>query len=179
MHQKASQGVRKASRSIKGGKKAMKLTIEEKLQIALTKNPLTRDRLFLKVLKPSIEKCIYILLKNNKRYTRLHDADDLIQEANLTVLKVIQNQDMSKIKYALRTYLLGAIKRRIWGVVREEFALKRQAQHKAYPLDVLVQLKRVPQNIKPLNTGKENTMLEHFETKDIIFRIKEKLKSSA
>lgn len=157
----------------------MKRTIEERLNRVLNKNPITRDRLFIKILKPSIEKCVSILLQKNKRRTRLHDIDDLIQEANITVLKVIQKQDMNLIRCELRTYLLGAIKRRIWGIIRQELAIKRKAQNKAFSLDNLVTLQRIPQGAKILNMKLKNVLLEEYEFKDAIIKIENKLKSPA
>ena len=59
----------------------LKRTIEERLQNAFNKNPITRDRLVLKILNPSIEKCVCILLRKNKWHTRLNNREDLIQEA--------------------------------------------------------------------------------------------------
>ena len=91
--------------------KKKKLTIEQQIKIALTKNPITRDRLIIKILSPSIEKCVGILLKSNRRVPRLHSLQDLIQEAKLTVLRVIHKNNFINIKCAIRTYMLGAVKR--------------------------------------------------------------------
>ena len=157
----------------------MKRTIEERLRKSLSKNPITRDRLFLKILKPSIEKCVGILLQKNKRRTRLHDVEDLIQEANITILKVIQNKNMDNVRYELRTYLLGAVKRRVWGIVKRESAIKRQAQNRAYSLDKLITLQRIPQGINLLNRENINKLSDEYGFKDAIVKILEKLKSPA
>lgn len=157
----------------------MKRTIEERLQRALNKNPITRDRLFIKILKPSIEKCVSILLQKNKRRTRLHDIDDLIQEANITVLSVIQKQDMNLIRCELRTYLLGAVKRRIWGIIRRESAIKRKAQNRAFSLDKLVTLHRVPRGIKLKSENLNDTLSIAYELQDAISKIENKLKQPA
>ena len=157
-----------------------KLNIEKQIKIALTKNPITRDRLIIKILTPSIEKCVGILLKNNRRAPRLHSLNDLIQEAKLTVLKVIQGSNFIKINCAIRTYILGAVKRKVWGLLREEFALKRHAQTKAYPLDVL-ESKYSTGNIDNSLRFKdeEASMIDILETKDLAEKIQAKLKSPA
>lgn len=160
--------------------KKSKLTIEERIKIALTKNPITRDRLIIEILTPSIEKCVSILLKNNRRLPRLHTLQDLIQEANLTVLKVIQDNNFAKINCAIRTYILGAVKRKVWGLLREEFALKRHAQTKAYPLDVLKKkysIGNIDRNLR--FKEKEIDILELMEAKDLTEKIINRLKSPA
>ena len=154
----------------------LKRTIEERLQNAFQKNPITRDRLVLKILKLSIEKCVHILLRHNKRYTRLNNADDLIQEARLTVLQVVQNQDLSLIKCAVRTYLLGAVKRRVWGIIREEYAVKRQAQTKAVSLTSL-DILNIQHQIKLLNIPVDE--IKDIETQNIIEDIENHLSNTA
>lgn len=152
-------------------------TIEQELRIALQQHAPIRDSVVLRVLDSSIRKCIQILLKKNKKYIRLHDVDDLMQEAKITILKVLRSNNFEHVQCAIRTYLLGAVKRKVWSILREEFAVKRQAQTKAYPLDFLEnQRGYLNQNKKiQLLHGQDITLLNGLVAKNIIEKITQQL----
>lgn len=153
----------------------MKKNIEQRLTIALSKKSTIRDRMVLKILDLSIQKCVQVLLKKNKKYIRLYSADDLIQEANITILDVLRNNNFNSVKCEIRTYLLGAVKRRLWSIIRKECAIKRRAQERAYPLEFLKDQKRYF-NSSGIKIGKEGLdILKKLETENIIEKITEKL----
>ena len=112
-------------------------TTESKLRDALIKNPITRNRMVLEILNYDIEKCVKILMRKNRKNTRLYDTDDFIQEASLSIINVLNNSNLSEIDCEIRTYLIGVVKRTVWQIMREESAIKRQAQNRALPLELM------------------------------------------
>jgi len=162
----------------------MKLTIEQKLQKALLKNPITRERLFLKILKSSVIKCVYILLRRNRKYIRMYSIDDLIQESEITILKILRDNLLNNIQCQIRTYILGAVKRKVYSIIREEYALKRMAQTGAYPLDKIENdkknLKGTLRNSPHLQIKRNLIPIDdELEIKDIMDRVVQKLKYPA
>jgi len=154
----------------------MRSSIERQLREALEKNPLTRNRLVINILNADMKKCIMILLKKNKKRVRLYDVDDLIQESCISIINVLNNNHLSEVKCEVRTYLIGTVKRTVWGILREESRIKRQAQNMALPLELLENPNRHTSNVEKFKVSQGAQDIVHqVVLADDIERIKNKL----
>ena len=151
--------------------------IEIELREALTKNPLTRNRMVIEILQNDIRKCVFILLKRIRRSTRMYDVDDLIQEASISILMVLDADYLSNIKCQIRTYLLGTVKRTVWGIMRKESRIKRQAQNSALPIEYLETLSKRPNGeVRFQLQNNVPDTAEKYSIQDSIIKIKQLLK---
>jgi DNA-binding CsgD family transcriptional regulator len=118
---------------LKKEKNKMSIMEKEVLNALKNKNIRKRNAEILNALETNIKKIINKL----NLTTRLNNKNDLLQEAKIAILEVLNKNILNEIKCAKSTYLLAAATNRIKATYVKEIAEKRLAQTNACSLENL------------------------------------------
>ncbi len=110
-------------------------TLDKKLNEALLEEDVKiKSENIINLMNNSINKLVTVFIKKYRDKLKLNEYGDLLQEARLTIYKVLLGNYNENINCSISTYLLGAVKRRLKRVILNEFMNKNLAQTVAISL---------------------------------------------
>ena len=153
---------------------------DHRLRRALTLRKGRREAIVLQIMKGSIRKYAYVI---NRKYTgllRMYDRQDWIQEGFIAVLECIKLNNLGTVRGNIRSYLMGAVRRRIIRHVLNEFLEKRIGYTFALNLNLILlynltkPARKLDYRIKRDGTGLEQLTIQKDSLNHIIDDLSER-----